>query len=90
MVPDIFYKDGKFQPSSPLYSESNFAAGETSWHPVQERSDITTLDLAITELPPDDNFSMMLSIGIRYGAVINGGAIEQVKYVGCAKVLTLA
>jgi hypothetical protein len=89
VVPDLFFNDGKYQPSSPLYSNLSFAIASTPWQLVRGRSDGATLNVTLKDLPPDDHFSLMLSIGIRYGAVMNHGVIEQVKYAGGAKVLAL-
>jgi hypothetical protein len=89
IVPDIFYKDEKYEPSSRRYSASTFGLTETGWHPAMDHAESTALTLEITSPPPDEFFSLMLSIGIRYGAMMNQGVIEQVRYAGSARVLAV-
>jgi hypothetical protein len=49
----------------------------------------STLDLALDELPPDDSWTLMLSIGIEYGAFRRNGKIEEVRRFGAAKIMAL-
>jgi hypothetical protein len=49
----------------------------------------TVLALAMDVLPPDNRWTLMLSIGIEYGAFREGGKIEEVKRFGAAKILAL-
>ena len=37
----------------------------------------------------DDSYSLMLSIGIQFGALHNGGLMDQVKRAGAAKILAV-
>ena len=87
MVPDLFYRDGKYLPSSLSYHENNVAIATTAWHAAQGHQKKESLQVKLPEPPADEASSSLLSIGIRYGAVQNGGAIEQIRYAGCAKVL---
>ena len=41
-------------------------------------------------MPADQSFTVMLSIGIRYGTIGVSNTIEQVKYAGAAKVMATA
>ncbi len=87
MVPDLFYRDGKYLPSSSSYHENNVAVVTTDWHATQGHQKKESLQVKLPEPPADEASSLLLSIGIRYGAMQNNGAIEQIKYAGCAKVL---
>jgi hypothetical protein len=89
-VPDLFSTEHGYQPSSPDYSRSPYAIEETPWFPTVARSGGTSLELKIDDTVPDEFFSVMLSLGIRYGAVANHGDIEQVEKAGSAKILALA
>jgi hypothetical protein len=90
IVPDLFSTKHGYQPSSPDYSRSPYAIEETPWCPTVARSGGTSLELKIDYIVPDEFFSVMLSLGIRYGAVANHGDIEQVEKAGSAKILALA
>jgi hypothetical protein len=35
VVPDLFYRDGKYLPSSPAYQQSTFVVSSTDWHTTQ-------------------------------------------------------
>jgi len=41
------------------------------------------------ELPPGNNWSMVLTIGIAFGAIGPDGKPQQVKYAGAAKILAM-
>jgi hypothetical protein len=86
IVPDLFFKEGKYAPTSRVYP--NPVLAETPWCPLTDRSEAALLEIALRGMPPDENFSMLLSVGIKYGNAKNG-SIQQVKHAGCAKVLAL-
>jgi hypothetical protein len=89
IVPDVFYSDGKYLPSSPSYSDMFITMATTLWKPVSYASDEVSLQLTGNFEPPDEYYSVMLSIGIRYGELRNGNDIVQKKYAGSAKILKL-
>jgi hypothetical protein len=61
----------------------------TMWNPSLEGMESTILELATDALPPDDRWTLMLSIGIEYGAFREYGEIKAVARVGAAKILAL-
>jgi hypothetical protein len=61
----------------------------TMWNPSLEGMESTTLELAMDVLPPDDRWTLMLSIGIEYGAFRQHGEIKEVPRFGAAKILAL-
>jgi hypothetical protein len=61
----------------------------TMWSPSLEGMESTILELATDALPPDDRWTLMLSIGIEYGAFREYGEIKAVARVGAAKILAL-
>jgi hypothetical protein len=61
----------------------------TMWNPSLEGMESTILEVAMDALPPDDRWTLMLSIGIEYGAFREYGEIKAVPSVGAAKVLAL-
>jgi hypothetical protein len=62
----------------------------TPWYPSLEGMPATTLTLAVNKMPPDNGWTLMLSIGIQYGALREGGEIKEVKRFGTAKIVALA
>lgn len=91
IIPDIVFKEGKYQPASPGYEHpmSSVTLETTPWQPVVAPSEAIRLSLTSTFVPPDEAFSLLLSIGVRYGAIGMGGSIQQVPHAGCAKILAV-
>lgn len=87
VVPDLFFNHGRYEPSSELYAESRFVVAETQWSSVFENTTSQTVDLVSAFRPPDTHATLLLSVGIRYGALMNNGFVQQVAYAGSAKVL---
>lgn len=90
VAPDVFYQNGRYAPASPRYAESQTVMEATPWRSTRDRSESVTLTLSGGPVPPDEFSSVILSVGIGYGAVTNTNEIEPVKYAGTAKVLGLA
>jgi hypothetical protein len=90
VVPDLVYQEQGYEPSDPAYSMINPAMAGTEWYPVLKGSPATALALDIKTTPPDQSFSLMLSVGICYGAMLGATEIEQVKHAGSAKILAMA
>lgn len=90
IIPDLHYDELKYQPADFGYLNMRPAIEETSWLPVQAGLSPTTLTLTLETPPPDDGFSLMLAIGIRYGAMITNTEIFQTRHAGAARVLKMA
>jgi hypothetical protein len=88
IVPDlIFTKDGY----KPL-TDPQAVHEATGWHPVSKASQAMALEVSLQGKSlqlPVASFSLVLSIGIRFGTVGMGDAVEQVKYAGAAKVMVV-
>ncbi|MCD9016009.1 hypothetical protein [Parachryseolinea silvisoli] len=91
VVPDMTFDtvSREFQP--PKWFDAGYFPTETSttWYPSLEGMPATTLALEVNETPPDNGWSLMLSIGIQYGALHEGGEIKEVKRFGAAKIVAL-
>jgi hypothetical protein len=61
----------------------------TDWNPSLEGMKSTTLELAMDVLPPDNRWTLMLSIGIEYGSFRENGKIKEVPRFGAAKIMAL-
>lgn len=89
IVPDIEYTVHGYYPRSltPAAKSMN-----TAWYPLLSGSPATVLEVSLpapASLPPSNAFSMMLSVGIRFGTVIENNDVRQVKYAGAAKILAM-
>ena len=86
-APDLFYGLPKYRPLgdyTPCWPQS----AQTEWFPAATGAPAQTLALTLPYTPPNDAFSLVLTIGVQLGAPVIGGAIEPVrKRVGSAKIL---
>jgi len=91
IVPDLRYDiPAKEYLAEKWYDPSCYAThASTDWNPSLKGMGSTTLDLAMETLPPEDGWTLMLAIGIQYGAFRESGKIEKVKRFGAAKILAL-
>jgi hypothetical protein len=91
IVPDAAYDErlGKYLVSS--WFDSSYAPVMTStpWLPSGVRAEGVTLAVAVPQRPSTTEFSLMLSVGIRYGMFLGDGTVLQAKRVGAAKVLAM-
>ncbi len=90
IVPDIIYMGNpmhKYDITHPGYHQSPEFHAKTDWFPVAQGATATTLELKYDAVPPDDHYTLVLAIGVRYGTQYNTNEIRQAKYAGCAKVL---
>jgi hypothetical protein len=91
VVPDLFYTQGQYEPSSPKYRVTAvpLIMVASPWHPVIEEAEELTLELKYPKMQPDEAYSLVLSIGIACGTMGIGGEIMQVPRAGSAKVLAV-
>ncbi len=90
LVPDLFYSERGYQ-ANKGYALNTFQRAETPWFPTLKGAESTTLEMQLGTIPPDGHFSLMLTIGIRYGTMLDtAGTVEQVKYTGAARILAMA
>jgi hypothetical protein len=87
ILPDLdFHEDGYRDKSNGAIRQPVFE--ETNWHLVSKGSVAQTIELSIEKPIPEVSFCLVVSVGIRFG---NPGVekVEQVKYAGAAKVLSV-
>jgi hypothetical protein len=91
IVPDLNYDiPAKEYLAAKWYDQSCYATHvSTDWNPSLKGMGSTTLALAMEALPPEDGWTLMLAIGVQYGAFRENGKIEEVKRFGAAKILAL-
>jgi hypothetical protein len=90
VIPDLVSTPNGYQPAHSAFSNTGPASAATPWLPVAGSAEAITLALKLKTIPPDNAFTLMLSVGIRYGSVKAADTIEQVKYAGSAKVVMAA
>jgi hypothetical protein len=89
IIPDIVYdeKSGYCPVNKSYDTRDMLTKTETPWLAVMTGGEATTLELKCNVTPPDENFSVMLSVGIAFGKVISESEIAQVPHAGSAKVI---
>jgi hypothetical protein len=91
IVPDVAFDVPAKEYLPPAWYDRGYYSKSisTMWNPSLEGMESTILDVAMDALPPDDRWTLMLSIGIEYGAFREYGEIKAVARVGAAKILAL-
>ncbi|MCD9018062.1 hypothetical protein [Parachryseolinea silvisoli] len=93
IVPDFNFdpKEGAYKPSA--WYTTMFAPKSVSspWFPALKGSPATSLEIALTDqVPADDSYSLMLTVGVRYGSPMEDDVVKDVKRAGVAKVIAVA
>ena len=86
VIPDVYYHENGYKTLLPDYNSTYVMS---PWYPVLKGSPANTLELSLTNTPPDIAFSLMLSIGIRFGTMADASTIQQVRRAGAAKILAV-
>lgn len=89
VVPDLFLSGEHYKPSTVGY-EHDYDEVATDWFSLSKGSPAQVLHIQADTLPPNGDFSLMLTIGIRFGTMIDANTIQQVKRAGAAKILAMA
>lgn len=85
VAPDLNWTDEGYQFTHPAYKPWTEEAA-TPWLHVTEGSPASTLELKINNLPPDNNFALMLTVGIRLGTPLSDG-VDDIKHAGCGRIV---
>jgi hypothetical protein len=88
-VPDLFFERDSYYPSHSGYTQIKPSAHFSPWYPCAEGSPSFKMSTQIQALPPDENHSLMLCVGIRYGVVSAGNVIKQQSRAGCGCVMVV-
>lgn len=88
VIPDVVFDGVKYNAPA-AYDTLNAKAVASAWYPVLNGSPALHLEVSLPTHPLDSAFSIILSIGIRFGTVADGGAVQQVERAGSAKVLAV-
>jgi hypothetical protein len=93
IVPDFTFDPGEraFMPSD--WYTTMFAPESVSspWFPALKGSPATSLEIKLTDqVPADEAYSLMLTVGVRYGSPMEDDVVKDVKRAGVAKVVAVA
>ncbi len=88
IVPDLMYTTSGYKPASGFETIYPFVK-ETEWYPVMNGSAAAAIELNFPSAPPDASFSLLLSIGIRFGTMSSASTVQQIKHAGAARILAM-
>lgn len=93
IVPDFTFNAAEriFQP--PAWYTSMFAPKSVSspWYPALKGSPATSLEIKLSDqVPADEGYSLMLTVGVRYGSPMEDDVVTEVKRAGVGKVIAVA
>lgn len=87
VVPDIVYNQNRYTPSHLNYPEVCAQYVDSEWYSLQEGSQALEMEITTDIIPPDNHFTLVLSVGILYGEPMTLDRITQVRHAGSAKIL---
>jgi hypothetical protein len=87
VVPDLHCNGKYYEPTIDTSQFMCYNKVETPWLPSMDGAAATTLNIPIQQLPPGNEWSLILAIGIRFATIGTGGAPQQIKYSGAAKII---
>jgi hypothetical protein len=88
IVPDLYYDETKYRPEG-KYEAFRPEMAQTEWMVVQSGTEAISMELQMPVVPPNDQFSLVLTLGIEMGTANSTVLIKGVKYAGCGKILAV-
>lgn len=88
-VEDAFLNEIRYFPSSQAYDNIPTEEFRSAWYPIVKGAPAIDQELTLRVLPPDTDFTLVLSIGICYGIMETADYVRQAPYVGSAKILAV-
>ncbi|HUP13232.1 MAG TPA: hypothetical protein VM187_13490 [Niastella sp.] len=90
IIPDVFYNSYGYRSTTSEYGDGYDLPLYTDWFPALKGSPEQTLELSLPDEMPDEAYSVIAGIGIRFGVFKEAGNIDQVPRAGSARVLAMA
>lgn len=93
IVPDFTFnsKERAYQPATWYTSMFTPKSVSSPWYPALKGSPATSLEIKLTDqLPADEGYSLMLTVGVRYGSPMEDDVVKEVKRAGVGKVIAVA
>lgn len=86
VVPDVIFKKNSYTciKDCSIYGP---VKAETPWFPASRGNEATQLEINLPATIPGKGFTMLLTVGLRFGQTVDVNTIVQVKFTGMAKVL---
>lgn len=78
VVPDIVHKGDQYEPVHSAYDLACAVYVDSPWLLLPKGSEALELTIQHDQVPPDEHFTLVLSVGIRYGTLDAAGHIKQV------------
>jgi hypothetical protein len=92
IVPDFTFNPvkGKYEP--PAWYDSRYDAETvySPWYAALKGSPDATLNITADQVPPDESYSLMLTVGVQFGSPMEDDVVAPVKRAGAAKILGIA
>jgi hypothetical protein len=85
VIPDMYFHECKYRPKTD-YQAICPGIVKTEWMATQSEAEMMDLELTMSQLPPDDQFILVLTLGIEMGQAKSKLLIKAVKYAGCGKI----
>lgn len=86
-TPDVIYQPYGYAPASDGFDTHVDAEARTGWYSLLEGSAPVELTLHSSLIPPDEDFTLVVTIGIAYGMLKTLTEVELVPNGGSAKVI---
>jgi hypothetical protein len=89
IVPDVLYNEasGAYGPSAWFDGMYIPTQASSPWYPAKKGAPVTTLEVAADIIPPDESYTLLLSIGVRFASLDDYEKIQLLDNLGAAKIL---
>lgn len=92
IVPDFTFNPvkGKYEP--PAWYDLRYDAETvySPWYAALKGSPEATINITADQVPPDESYSLMLTVGVQFGSPMEDDVVAPVKRAGAAKILGIA
>lgn len=86
IMPDLHFSGNAYRPVNESIQEFPPVAIETPWHPTNESMEPLTLNLQLPDEFFQENTSIVITVGIKYGWILPDGTAQQIKHTGAATI----
>lgn len=86
IAPDVLWTEHGYS-FHRAYEQFHPVVAESEWRPTAGDSVPLSLELQLPYTPPNNQFALVLTLGILMGTAGKRGGLEAVRYTGCGKVI---
>lgn len=89
IIPDILYSETRAAYGPPEWFDGMYTpvSASSPWYPAKSGAPPIMLEVSANMTPPDDSYTLVLSIAVRFGALYANDKVELLDYMGAAKIL---